>query len=613
MPFRSSESHPFRVAWAAVDGLIWVGAVLFATWMRFDFHLEQIIHPKTILAGIGIALVHVVLGFLTGPYSVGHMRASFEESVDLFRTVAITAAIAMLATWWTAPRLIPRSVPLSAATLALALMLAARYLVRAYKQRQLVESGEGRRTIVFGAGSGGTLLLTAMVRDKDSGFVPVALLDDEPAKARLSIEGVRVRGTRDDLAEVAKKYEADTLAIAVPSADADLIRDLRERARDAGLATVVLPPAADLIGRSTTSALRDVSLADLLGRRPIRLDQQLIARSLEGKRILVTGAGGSIGSELCRQISKFNPAALIMLDRDESGLHATQLTIDGNGLLDAGDTALCDIRDLDAVRRIFAETKPDMIFHAAALKHLPLLETYPFEAWKSNVLGTQNVLTAAEEIGVETVVNISTDKAADPTCVLGYSKRVAERITADYARTSPARYVSVRFGNVLGSRGSVIHAFTSQIQAGGPVTVTHPDVERFFMLIPEACQLVLEAAAIGPDGVVMVLDMGSPMKIVDVAKTLIDLSGRSDVEITFTGLRPGEKMSEDLFSGLDDIHKTEHELVSYVEVPPITQAELHAADPVDHASAKVLMERLALESVNRKATAVDATEPKVAP
>ena len=240
-----------------------------------------------------------------------------------------------------------------------------------------------------------------------------------------------------------------------------------------------------------------------------------------------------------------SPAKLDLLDRDESGLQATQLSLVGHGLLDDDAVVLADIRDAARMAEVFAGYHADIVFHAAALKHLPLLEANPMEAWKSNVLGTLNVLEAAAEVGVGTFVNISTDKAANPSCMLGYSKRVAERLTAHFASREPGRYVSVRFGNVLGSRGSVVHAFTAQIERGGPITVTHPDVERYFMLIPEACQLVLQAASLGDDGDVIVLDMGEQVRIVDVAQTLIRMSGSRDIDIVYTGLRPGEKLAED--------------------------------------------------------------------
>src|SRR6476469_1040698 len=273
---------------------------------------------------------------------------------------------------------------------------------------------------------------------------------------------------------------------------------------------------------------------------------------------------------MCCQIARFGPSRLYMLDRDESGLQATEMSMSGHGLLDSDDLILADIRDPKALEEAFDRARPEVVFHAAALKHLPLLEAHPLEAWKSNVIGTLNVLTAAEAVGVSTFVNISTDKAANPTCVLGYSKRLAERLTADFARRADGRYVSVRFGNVLGSRGSVVHAFTAQIEMGGPITVTHPDVRRYFMLIPAACQLVLEAASIGVDGEVMVLDMGEQVKIVDVAKTRLRMSGRRDIDIVYTGLRPGEKLGEELFSPEESHRSTSHPLVDSVDVPSIT-------------------------------------------
>ena len=259
----------------------------------------------------------------------------------------------------------------------------------------------------------------------------------------------------------------------------------------------------------------------------------------------------------------------MLLDRDESALHSTQISLTGRGLLDGEDTVLADIRDRDRMHEVMASVRPDVVFHAAALKHLPLLERAPQEAWKTNVLGTLNVLSAARAAGVEVFVNISTDKAANPSSVLGYSKRLTERLTAYEAGRGPGRYVSVRFGNVLGSRGSVITAFTQQIERGGPVTVTHPEVERYFMLIPEACQLVLQSAAMGGDGRVMVLDMGRPTKIAEVAQTLIQLSGRRDIPIVYTGLRPGEKLTEELFAPGEKVERSAHPLVSSVDVPPL--------------------------------------------
>jgi FlaA1/EpsC-like NDP-sugar epimerase len=581
--------NPYRLLWAVSDATVWALAIWFARWLRYDFEPHRFITSGTVIVAIGAALLHLAFGFLVGPYGIGHLRASFEEILDLTKAVVATMVVVLVPVCVASPILVPRSVPITAAALALMTMFSMRIAVRSWRIRRRPTDGK-RRMVVFGAGEGGRLLLRALTHDSTSSYAPVALLDDSPLKQRLAIEGVPVKGTRADLEDVASACRADTLAIAVPSADSALIRDLSDRAEACGLATLVLPPASELVGGLSSTDLREVDLADLLGRRPIHLDTTAIAESIAGKRILVTGAGGSIGSELCRQISRFGPASLVMLDRDESALHAVQLDLDGNGLLESDDVVLADIRDRAALRVVFAEAKPDMVFHAAALKHLPLLERFPREAWCSNVVGTLNVLTVCRELGVGTVVNISTDKAADPTSALGYSKRLAERLTADFARTSTGNYVSVRFGNVLGSRGSVVHAFRAEIEQGGPVTVTHPDVERFFMLVPEACQLVLQASTIGRDGEVLVLDMGQPVRIVDVARTLIRLDGHG-TDIVYTGLRPGEKLGEVLFSDVEVPALTEHPLVWSVDVEPMDSTLVEDAELPDHDTAVAWMHR----------------------
>jgi len=563
-----------------------------ASWLRYELHLELIAWRGLAITAVIAGSVQLVFGFLFGPYAVGHMRGSFDEIVDLAKTVLAASLVTWIPVLIANPILVPKSVPIFAGAFALVGMLALRLIVRTWKNRRGYPggdsdyAGERARVVVFGAGEGGRVLVRAMVRDRNQHYHPVALLDDDPLKARLTIEGVRVRGTRRDLEEVAARFDADTLAIAMPSADASLIQDLSDRAAIAGLTVLVLPAMSDMFATPTLGDLRDLNLADLLGRRAIQLDTTAIAERISGKRVLVTGAGGSIGSELCRQIQRFGPAALFPLDRDESGLHAVQLSMAGTGLFEHDGSLLVDIRDPEALDGIFSEVRPDIVFHAAALKHLPLLEQFPYEAYKSNVLGTLNVLNASVRAGVSTVVNISTDKAADPTCMLGYSKRIAERLTAGMAAQHPGRFVSVRFGNVLGSRGSVVHAFTSQIARGGPVTVTHPDVERYFMLIPEACQLVLEAAAAAPgNGEVMVLDMGKPQRIVDVARALIRMSGRRNIEITYTGLRPGEKMTEDLVSRAEAATPTKNPLVTGATVKPMDPSQLPKSEVHDHPTA----------------------------
>jgi FlaA1/EpsC-like NDP-sugar epimerase len=561
----TNTSATNRWRWAGLDGLLWLVATLAAVFLRFDFNITQALAPNSLVFSAGTTAAYLLLGGLMGPYAVGHSRGSFEEILDLSQTAMVVGVISLVVNVLSPLQLVPRSTPVTGAFVALVAMLAVRMVWRTRRARDRTGTAD-KRVIVFGAGEGGRQLVRTMMKDPSAGLLPVVLVDDDPLKARLSIDGVRVRGTRTDIANLADQTNATTLAVAVPSADSALLTDLRELSSEAGLDVLVLPPVSQLFRKPTGRDLRALDLADLLGRRPIELDSAAIANTINGKVVLVTGAGGSIGSELCRQIAKFGPKQLLMLDRDESALHSTQMSLTGRGLLDGEDTLLADIRDPERLEEIFAEHSPQIVFHAAALKHLPLLERYPLEAWKTNVVGSLNVLEAAFAHGVETFVNVSTDKAANPTSVLGYSKRLTERLTSNFARRGNSTYVSVRFGNVLGSRGSVITAFTSQIESGGPITVTHPEVERYFMLIPEACQLVLQSAAIGTDGQVMVLDMGTPTKINDVAKTLIDLSGRNDIEIVYTGLRPGEKLSEELFTPGEDIRQSAHPLVSHVDV-----------------------------------------------
>ncbi len=565
-----------RLLWTVLDAGVWVASLAVATWLRLDFAIPELYATPLVIAAGTVTVVHVSIGWLFGPYAVGHELGSFEETSEVARAALVAGLVLAALTLLVHVVPLPRSVPLTALALAVMGMFAARFFIRSRRTHRAVHLDSTKRAVVFGAGSGGRILMQSLVRDPANGIVPVALLDDDPGKARLHFSGVRVRGTRDCLAAVAAKYAATTLVIAVPSATSETVRELSGLAREYGLDVLVLPPVRDLLnGHPTAADLRDLDVADLLGRQPVYLDMAAIADQLGGKRVLVTGAGGSIGSELCRQISKFGPSHLLMLDRDESGLHATQLSIEGRATLDSDDLLLCDIRDVDALQCAFERSQPQIVFHAAALKHLSMLEHHPSEAFKTNVLGTRNVLEAARAVGVETFVNISTDKAARPTCVLGWSKRVAERLTASFNGQGCGRYISVRFGNVLGSRGSVVPAFLEQISRGGPVTVTHPDVERFFMLIPEACQLVLQAGVLGRGGEVMVLDMGSPVKIVEVARTLIDMSSRTDVEIVFTGLRPGEKLTEELFTPGEEIERSAHPLISQVRVPTL---EAHHVD-----------------------------------
>ena len=422
-----------RLLWTALDAGVWAASLAVALWLRLDYEITELYAAPLAAGAVCVIVVHVSVGWLFGPYAVGHELGSFEETAEVARAASVAGFTLAVLTLLLSLVELPRTVPLIALALAVMGMFAARFLIRSRRTHQAVRGDSTKRAIIFGAGSGARILMQSLVRDPASGIVPVALLDDDRGKARLHFSGVRVRGTRDDIACIAAKYAATTLVIAVPSATSETVRELSALARESGLDVLVLPPVRELLGgRPTASDLRNLDVADLLGRQPVHLDMAAIADHIGGKRVLVTGAGGSIGSELCRQITKFGPSRLLMLDRDESGLHATQLSIEGRSTLDSDDILLCDIRDVEALEAAFVSSRPQIVFHAAALKHLTMLEHHPSEAFKTNVVGTRNVLEAARSVGVETFVNISTDKAARPTCVLGWSKRVAERLTASF-------------------------------------------------------------------------------------------------------------------------------------------------------------------------------------
>ncbi|MGO1544567.1 MAG: polysaccharide biosynthesis protein [Gulosibacter sp.] len=469
---------------------------------------------------------------------------------------------------------IPRSSGLAAIPFALLLMLGVRYLRRLITQARQLPKGACEPTLIYGAGELGSLLARRMLSDTRAEYFPVGFVDDDPNKRNLQLHSVRVLGSIDDLSPIVEQSKATVIVVAFGEAEPEQFRSLQQAAEELGLRVKVMPSLNMMLQHGAHPGdLRDISIEDLLGRAPNDTGVESVAGYLKGRRVLVTGAGGSIGSELCAQIVKFAPAELIMLDRDETGLQQTQIAIAGHGLLDTKDVVLADIRDAEAIKELFARRAPEVVFHAAALKHLPMLEQYPDEAWKSNVIGTFNVLEAARLAGVNTFINISTDKAANPSSVLGYSKRLAEKLTAWYGDHTKQRYLSVRFGNVIGSRGSMLPTFTKLIEQGGPVTVTHPDVTRYFMTIPEACQLVMQAGGIGGAGEVLILDMGEPVNILAIAKRMIAMSGK-DIEIVFTGLREGEKLHEELVEEQESVSNPFHPKIAHANAGLLAPADL---------------------------------------
>ena len=526
-----------------------------------------------------VFLIQAIVGYVVGIYRRRWRYGSFDEIAGLLTTTTISIAILLFLRFFdNSINPYPRSVIVVGGFAGVFLMAANRYVWRLIREQLRRPTEEtATKILVYGAGEGGIQMVNTLLRNPSSRYLPVGFIDDNPDTHRLTISGVPVIGGRESLPEARGKTGASTLLIAIPSADSSLINDISTRAQKLGMDVKIVPPVQNLNERPLNpSDIRDLTDEDLLGRRKIHTDLQQISDYIVNRRVLVTGAGGSIGSELCRQLARFNPAELIMLDRDESALHEVQLSIHGRALLDTPQTVLADLRDAATIQHIFETRRPEVVFHAAALKHLPLLERYPLEAYQTNVLGTSTLLSAAKSVGVRVFVNISTDKAANPISILGYSKRIAERVTAHFGFTSTAgKYISVRFGNVLGSRGSVLMSFRDQIEKGGPVTVTHRGVTRYFMTIFEAVQLVIQAGAIGSNGEVLVLDMGEPVSIYDVATQLVRNSQKS-VPIEIVGLRSGEKVHEELFGEGEIDTRPQHPLISHVPVSPIDAQVLDA-------------------------------------
>ena len=408
-------------------------------------------------------------------------------------------------------------------------------------------------TLIVGAGAAGTLLVRQMLMHPAMRMDPIAFVDDDPDKLRKDIYGVRILGAIKDIERIVDTMGITKVVIAMPSLPIKKLNEVYDVARKTGAECVILPNIDDVMsGNLHVQQLRNVEIEDLLGRDPVQLDQTMIEKQLRGKKILVTGAGGSIGSEICRQVAKFKPKEIVILGHGENSIYQLNMELVGKYSQHFTITpVIADVQDRKRIFEVMDKYKPDVVYHAAAHKHVPMMELNPREAVKNNILGTRNVAEAASHARVKAFVMVSTDKAVNPPNIMGATKRLCEMIVQDMAtRSEYTKFVAVRFGNVLGSRGSVIPLFKKQIAEGGPITVTHPDIVRYFMTIPEAAQLVIQAGALARGGEIFVLDMGQPVKIVDLAKNLIRLSGfdEGDIEIKFTGLRPGEKMYEELLN-----------------------------------------------------------------
>ncbi|MFC9441878.1 MULTISPECIES: polysaccharide biosynthesis protein [unclassified Brevibacterium] len=569
------------------DGLIFAIVVCAMMLFRFDFQVTRLsLMGMLVCAGIGI-----VVFLFCGPLAIYRGRYH-DGSPDQFAAIAGTTALAVGLMWvaefaFVSHLLIPTSVPIAAGAMMLVVKSLENWVRRNYRQRSRSGSRSSKLALIIGAGTQGMRALDMIAEDRNSEYSAAGLLDDDPHKRHLRYNGIRVLGQISDVAEQVDRTGATVVIIAIADLPPEHLQRIASSLDERPVKIKLLPTLAESdLGRQELQSLavsdlrsrsfRDVSLEDLIGRKPISTNVEEISSAITGRVVLVTGAGGSIGSQLCRQVARFTPERLVMTDRDESGLHATQLGLEGSALLTSDDLVLGDLRDQAFIDSLVAKVKPDIIFHAAALKHLTFLERFPEEAIRTNVGASLDLLNAAITNNVESFIHISTDKAANAMSVLGRTKFSIERAVATVAAESGRRYMSVRFGNVLGSRGSVLETFVAQVAAGDPVTVTDPEVTRYFMTADEACELVLQAAAIGEPGETLVLDMGVPIKIDDLARRVIALSGRSDARIVYTGLRPGEKLAEALLSPGEGDNRPVHPLITQVKIEPVDIPALRA-------------------------------------
>ncbi len=575
-----------------LDVVLLAVAVVFSYVLRLEtFSVEQVGAGFFFFTSVVVIVIPVVFYFF-GVYSRYWIYASVEELLLLSGAVtlgtAISGTIGLVSVWIVPNMTLPRSIPFIFLPLALVVTGAPRFGMRLYAQQarrrpELHHGSNGlpQRVLVVGAGNAGAIVVREMLNNPALGMDVAGFIDDDSRKLAARIAGVPVLGNRRAIPQLLEQYGINLVIIAIPTAPGREIRDIVTICERASVPTKIMPGLYEMLGDLVSvNQLRNVQIEDLLRREPVQTDTAAVQRLIANKRVLVTGGGGSIGSELCRQILRFGPSDLIVLGHGENSIFETcgelnrkliNLARSGGDMsaaLPRIHSVIADIRFPDRLRAVFEQYRPEIVFHAAAHKHVPLMESNPTEAVGNNVLGTRNLLDAAVMVGVEQFVMISTDKAVRPTSVMGASKRAAEMLVHQTAWEIGKPYVAVRFGNVLGSRGSVLHTFKRQIATGGPVTVTHPEMKRYFMTIPEAVQLVLQAAVLGQGGEVFMLDMGEPVKIVDLARDVIELSGLEvgrDIEIIFTGMRPGEKLHEELFTPGETYRRTEHQKIFVID------------------------------------------------
>jgi len=518
-------------------------------------------------------LVKLLVSYKMGMYRRIWKHAGIDELVLIILTVFIVGVInvilfIVLKSLTIIPP-IPRSLPYIDTLITTILLGASRMSIRlSVHAKGRVNNVNYLRTLIIGAGQAGVSLVADMQNSPELGYRPIAFIDDDSHKVGLKVRGINIVGNRKEISSIVQQYVIDLIIIALPTASGNTIRSIINECKNYNVKIKTLPSLSEIIdGDVKARSIREININDLLRRNPVQTDNKNIASYVKGRSVLVTGAGGSIGSELCRQIFRYNPSELILLGHGENSIFTIQQELINLSSKTSKQNKIkitdyiADIRDYERLDKIFQSNIPDVVFHAAAHKHVPLMESNPIEAITNNVYGTNNLLKCSKKYGIEKFIMISTDKAVNPTSIMGVTKRIAETLVIQKATKYNLSYLCVRFGNVLGSSGSVVPTFKKQIFSGGPITVTHPDVKRFFMTIPEAVQLVLQAASIGKGGEIFVLNMGEPIKIVDLAKDIMRLYGfgEHEIEIQYTGLRPGEKLFEELFISGEDYKSTSHE------------------------------------------------------
>jgi FlaA1/EpsC-like NDP-sugar epimerase len=566
---------PLRLLNRSVQIAIDVAILSAAYWLAFLFRLE-FSFPDSWLMVLVVTWPYVILLQYIGLLVFGVPRMSWRyiSIGDGFRIACalllVTVLLAMVR--FAAPRIEVELAIIPYGVIAINLALAFLGLVGARGARRLIGERTERarkaagveklRVLLIGAGQAGVMVAREIANRPDLGLRAVGFLDDDPAKIGTSIGGIPVLASTSDVAAVAERKHVKRALITIANAPGSQIRRIAELCRDAELETKIIPGIYEIVGEKVNlSRIREVAIEDLLGREPVRLDEVVVGDSIRSRVVLVSGAGGSIGSELCRQLCRFGPSRLVLVERYENALFEIHRELTTACPHVPIEPCIADVCDAERMERIFTAHKPELVFHAAAHKHVPMMEWNPCEAVKNNIGGTRVLAQLSDQHAVQKFVLVSTDKAVNPTSVMGATKRVAEIYLQSFSRRSETKFVTVRFGNVLGSAGSVIPIFRAQIAKGGPITVTHPEMRRYFMTIPEASQLVMQAGAMGEGGEIFILDMGEPVKIVDLARDLIILSGlkpEEDIEIKFSGLRPGEKLFEELSTDSEHADKTKH-------------------------------------------------------